>query len=183
LITLTIAFLRETLGPEGWSRVSTGLSPELQDVMRREIKHAGWYPIAHVSELTRTVARNVGMSENDRARDALFTCGKYVAAEAANTFLKMLLKMLSPGLFVKKLPDIFRRDFSAGRMTAELSGRRIRCRHYDLHGFDHIGVLSAGFMATALQGMGKTVENIEWLDWALDRPYVDGTGFEVTWKE
>jgi hypothetical protein len=175
--------LRDTLGHDGWSRASAELSRELQELMRRDIKHAGWYPITHVSELTRAVASNVGMNENDRARDALFTCGKYVAAEAANTFLKMLLKMLSPGLFVKKLPDIFRRDFSAGRLTAELSGRRIRCRHYDLHGFHHIGVLSAGFMATALEGMGKTIENLEFFDWGLDQPYVDGTGFDVTWKE
>jgi hypothetical protein len=93
------------------------------------------------------------------------------------------MKLLNPGIFAKKLPDIFSRDFSSGRMTVEMNGRTLTARIFDAPGFNHGIVTSTGFVATAIEAMGKKVEKFNVHDWSVDRPNVDGCGFDMTWRD
>jgi hypothetical protein len=183
LIAHTAEFIRERLGASEWASVLSTLSPELQGVLSSQVKHGGWYAMSHLTELNRVTTSIVCKGDSARAQQALHDCGRYVAGEATNTFLKMLLKMLTPNLFAKKLPDVFRRDFSSGRLESTLSGRTLTCRYYELPGFEHCAPLSSGFAAKAFEGMGKKIEQFRIKDWSLEQPTVDGTSFELTWSD
>ena len=183
IIVHTIQYLREKLGDTEWARIESSLSPGLQAVLAGEVKHGGWYPISHTVELNRVLLDRMAQKDDASARDALHHCGRYIAGAATNTFLKMLMKMLTPGLFARKLPDVFRRDFSSGRLESSLEGRKLICRYYDVPGFEHSAVLASGFAAKAFEGMGKDVETFSVHNWSLREPNTDGSWFELTWKD
>src|ERR1041385_2186448 len=130
-------YLRDNVSPDEWKRIQSGFSPELQQLLAGKVKHAEWYRISLLNEITGQIVDVVGKRNDDRSREALHICGRYVAREATNTFLKLLMKLLNPGIFAKKLPDIFSRDFSSGRMTVEMNGRTLTARIFDAPGFNH----------------------------------------------
>jgi hypothetical protein len=184
ITAFTSDYVRKNLSADEWKAAVSRFSPGLQKVVSGDVKHAGWYPVSMMCELHSVIATTIAHNDVDRARQAFINCGKYVASEATNTFLKMLLKMLSPSMFAKKLPDVFKRDFQGGaRMETELDGHTITCRIYDMPGFDHCGATAPGFVAAAFEAMGKKVEAISVHEWSLERPNVDGVWFELTWKD
>jgi hypothetical protein len=183
LITSAVKFIQEDVGDKAWPRIQSGFSAPLQQTLSGTIKPAEWYPISLLNELTRAITTSIGRGEDERARDALFRYGKSTATEATNSFLKIFLKILTPSLFAKKLPEVFRRDFSGGRLIVEVKDRTISCRMYDLPGFEHGGPLGSGFAAFPIEAMGKTIEKVTVQDWSLSAPNVDGTRFELTWRE
>src|SRR5688572_5929622 len=97
MITHALSFLREKVGNDQWPRIQAQFTPEMQALLASDVKHAGWYRMSLFNEITRQVIANVGRNEPDASREALFQCGKYMAREATNTFLKILLKLLTPG--------------------------------------------------------------------------------------
>ena len=183
LIAHTADYLKDNLDGAEWSRRVAGMSPDLQRIVGGEVKPAGWYPITLLNEINLVVAMTVGRGEDERAKEALYTCGRYISREATNTFLKVVLRMLTPGLLVKKLPDVFRRDFSAGRLTAELQDKTLFVRIYEMPGLDHVVVTSAGFVTNAFEAMGKKVDKLKINEWSRAEPSRDGASFELTWKD
>jgi len=176
-------YVRDRVGTQDWTRVRQELSPDLRALVDGEIKTAGWYPISQINELSGIIIGTIAKGDEEAARDVFQTCGQYCAREAINTFLKLLLKMLTPALLVKKLPDIFRRDFSDGRLVPELKGNTLICRHYDLPDFKHCAPYSSGFVMASFDAMGKSIEKVSVRNWSLAEPYVDGTCYEISWKD
>lgn len=183
LISHTADYLKDNLDGAEWGRRVASMSPELQRIVGGDVKPAGWYPISLLNEINRVVTSTVGRNEDEAAKEALYTCGRYISREATNTFLKMVLRMLTPGLLVKKLPDVFRRDFSAGRLTADLSEKTLTVRIFDMPGLDHVIVTSAGFVTNAFEAMGKKVDKLTIHEWSLAEPSRNGAWFELTWKD
>jgi hypothetical protein len=181
LITHTATFIRDRISKDEWARTQAELSPELRKLLG-EAKPAEWCPVSLLNEVNRQVADKLAQNDDDRAREALYLCGKFIAGEATNTFLKILLKMLTPALFVKKLPDIFKRDFSGARMTTQISEGKMSGSIHEAPNFNHLAVTSAGFVSVALENMGKTVDSYKVSNWSLKEPDRDGAAFELTWK-
>src|ERR1700722_8696935 len=78
------------------------------------LKPGHWYPRAEVMTLWRAVAE-AGDSEAT-AYDNLVRCGEFSANAAAGTFLKFLLKVLTPRMFARKLPDFWAHDHQGGHI-------------------------------------------------------------------
>jgi len=183
LIAHCATYLKDKAGKDEWSKIHSQFSPELRQSLASEIKHAGWYPVAQLNEISKHIAASLGKNQDEASRKQFYECGRYCAAEATNTFLKMFLKLLSPALFVKKLPDVFQRDFSQGRLVANLNGNTLTCKYYDLTGFDHCPAYGPGFAAAALESMGKKINDVTLQDWSLSKPSVDGAGFTLIWGD
>jgi hypothetical protein len=182
IISSTIGYLRERVGDAEARRVISGLSPELNAVAG-DIKSATWYPVSMVSELNRALVTFCAGGDQERAREVLAKCGNFMAKEATNTFLKLLMKMLTPNLFAKKLPDFWKRDCTGGRLVVDVAEERLTCRFFEVRGYDHIGAVAAGYVGFALEAMGKSIERTALHDWSLASPNVDGTWFEIFWKK
>jgi hypothetical protein len=180
MVGSTAAFMEETLGEQKAARIFASLSAEAQSAAK-ELKPADWCSVGAYAELLRALAAESNGNAN-QARDTLIACGEYVAREATNTFLKMLMKMLTPALFAKKLPSIWRRDCSGGNFEVSVTDEKLVCRLSDIKGFDHVPCTAAGFVRFALTGMGKNVQKVEVHNWSLTQPCAEGACIELNWK-
>jgi|GEM_PF-1572825 len=172
-------YLEGLLGDAESKRVFADFSPEAQRALDTT-KHADWCPVSVFSELTRAIAKTSDGDE-EKARELLVACGVFMAQEATNSFLKILMKILTPGLFAKKIPAIWSRDCSQGELVSELSGHKLVCHAYGMTGFDHVPCTAAGFVTFVLQRMGKPVSRTTIHGWSLETPYTDGARFELEW--
>jgi hypothetical protein len=182
VIAREAAYLRSQLGEEGAKKQFALLSPDLQKVIS-DGKPATWYPVALIAELHRAIVTSIAGGDETRAREALIACGKFVAHEATNTYLRLLMRMLSPSLFAKKMPDFFQRDNLGGKIATEVNGKTLVCRFSEIAGYDHIPVMAAGFAVFAFDAMGKTLDSLVSHNWSLANPCAEGASFELTWKE
>lgn len=141
-----------------------------------------WVPVSQCADVFDAVA---SLSEGDeaRARTALIDCGKEAAFEASNTFLRLVMKVLTPSLLAKKLPDVWRRDCTGGNVAAEVSEDGIRNTYSEIGGFNHIAPVAVGFVAFALQAMGKDVTTIDLEDWSLATPAPERFSFSIKWRK
>jgi hypothetical protein len=176
----TAAYLKSTVGEAESKKMFQSFSPELQHTLGSATA-AGWVPAAHSSELFRAVA-SIAKGNEEKARTELVNCGKWLANEATNTFLKLLMKVLTPNLFAKKLPSLWSRDATGGRYEVDVFDDRIVCRLKDMKAFDHIGPIGVGYVTFSLEAMRKPVEKTELHGWSLAVPNPDESWFELYWK-
>lgn len=172
-------YLRHVLGEQDAKRAIEKMSPGLQQTLGTATS-AGWYPVAHVAELYRAIAA-LGSGDSTRARTELVKCGRFTANEATNTFLKLVMKVLTPSLFAKKLPSLWSRDATGGRFEVDVTEDRIICRLFEMDAFDHIAPISLGYVSFSLEAMGKKIQSSELHGWSLDAPSAPGTWFELRW--
>jgi hypothetical protein len=167
--------------------VSQRLLAQVPENVRRDltvVKPADWYPREHSVHILRAIASHGGKDEGAVQSD-LVRCGTFIATEATNTFLKLLMKMLTPALFAKKIPDFWQRDMKGGHFevdTTEASSGRIQLRLCDIAGFDHIGIVSMGWISFGLKAMGKSDVNIKQQGWSLTTPGANKVTYDVTWS-
>lgn len=157
-----------------------------QDVRRdlAAVKPAEWYPRQHSVHILRAIAAHGGKDEQAVQND-LVRCGTFIATEATNTFLKLLMKILTPALFAKKIPEFWTRDMKGGRFevdVADASGGRIKLSLNDIEGFDHIGIVSMGWISFGMQAMGKTDVKVTQQGWSLSTPGARKISYDLTWS-
>src|SRR5690242_2572088 len=93
------------------------LSPEIRSAIG-SYKQVEWYPIRHWCELLRGIAATAGDDEK-RAIELLSNCGESIGQLAMTTFLKLLLKIMTPSVFSSKLPSIWERDNNSGKIVRD----------------------------------------------------------------
>lgn len=181
ILATTVGYIREKAGVGRAEQIIDGLTPPFRQAIGT-INPATWYPIALLAEANRAIVDSLANRDEERARELLLGCGQYMGHEASNTFLRLFMRMLSPSLFAKKLPDIWKRDFTGGRLDIDVTDGKLVCRIFDTPGHDHIGPVSAGWIAFALQAMGKPIQKTILHDWSLANPNANGVTFELLWK-
>lgn len=181
LVEATAQFLKDKIGEQAWNEVRRQASPELQRQLDRGFEPAGWYPVSMFNELIEQLVVRVGQNDEEKVKTTLFQCGQFAATSASNSFLKILLKIMTPTLFVRKAPTMFRRDFTMGRMDVEMNDNSLSARLYEMAELPHVAAYSPGFLAFPLNAMGKNVTDVKLTEWGLDKPYVEGGGFTIEW--
>ncbi len=181
ILAMTFKFLRETAGERKTEEILASVSPALREVVPA-IQPAAFYPLSMFAELNRTLVTHLAGNDEEKAEKVLIECGRYIGKEASNTFLKLLMRMLTPKLIMKKIPDFWKRDVTGGRVEVHARENGLQCFMYDLEGYDHCCPLSAGWQQYNLEVMGKSLESTTVLKWSLAAPSQDGTSFEITWK-
>ena len=169
-----------TFGSRKADQILEGLSSAAR-AATTELKPADWFSVNVYAELLNALAAQSNGNVDD-ARDNLIACGEYVAREASNTFLKMLMRILTPSLFASKLPTLWRRDFSGGRLEADIQQDRLVCRMFEIKGFDHAPCTAAGFVKFAFGSMGKAIDRVQVHNWSLAEPCAEGASIELSWQ-
>jgi hypothetical protein len=176
----TLKYIREVVPEPKRSAIMRQISPETIR-FAETVKPTDWYPVTRNAEvLGAIVAANEG--DEEAALKDLIGTGIFAAQEATNTFLKLLMKVLTPGLFAKKLPSLYQRDNSRGRVTVEADDRRLVCRIDDAAGYRHLGPVSMGWATYALEQMGKKLQDSKIHGWSLATPDPDTVSFELHWR-
>lgn len=175
-------YLREVAGEQEAKRIIEGLSPQARQIIATaDGASAAWCPVSVLSEVLSAVA-DQGNGDEARTRDVLIKCGQFMAHEATNTFLRLLMRMLTPSLFVKKIPDIWRRDCSHGTLIPVLGEQKLTCRVLETDGFIHAPCTVAGFLSFALGSMGKSIQKTTVHGWSLNTPNPTEGQIEVVWS-
>ncbi len=179
MVLASVDYLRELAGSEG-QRIVDAFAPQTREVVVGG-KAGAWAPVSAMSEVTAAIATLAG-GDQDRARDLLIGCGASMAREATNTFLRLLMKMLTPALFAKKVPDLWSRDCNRGKLIVDVTDTKLVCQVLGTSGFDHAACTATGFVTFALQTMGKSLERTTVTGWSLEKPSTDEAAFEIIWK-
>jgi hypothetical protein len=173
-------YLKRFAGEKKGGDILAAVSPALRDALSGATS-ASWCHSVHIAEMYRAVA-SLGDGDEARAKDILVACGKAAAHEASNTFLRLLMKVLTPTLFAKKLPDIWARDCTGAKISVEVGEESIRNRLFGVEGFDHVAPVASGYVVFALEAMGKSITKIEHHEWSLSNPAPSEPWFEISWK-
>src|SRR5262245_17702116 len=116
----TVAFIRSGYYDAATTERIMDQLPNEVTLALEKIKPAEWYPREYLIAMLRGIV-NVKNDETKSYED-LVNYGLYVSNEATNTFLKILMKMLSPALFMRKVPEFWQRDHrGSGRIEMDIS--------------------------------------------------------------
>jgi hypothetical protein len=180
IVSKSAAYLKSLVSEAEGRRIFEGLSPQVSHAIG-QAKPAEWMPATYSSEILRAIAA-LSRGDDDHAREELVKCGRYIANEATNTFLKLLMRVLTPTLFAKKLPSFWSRDATAGRYEVEVNDDKIVCHLKEMEAFDHIAPIGVGYVSFALEAMGKTIRKSQLHGWSLATPNASDLWFELYWE-
>ncbi len=144
-------------------------------------KPTEWYPASHTFHVYDAL---IDACDRDPAlvEEALIGVGKFTAQEATNSFLRLLMKVLTPTLFAKKLPSLYERDNTRGKVSVEVEEDRLILRVDEIKGCLHVGMVSAGWVIFALESMGKKLSERKVAGWSLDDSDSSSVTVELHWR-
>jgi hypothetical protein len=181
VIQHTIKFFRNECEQDLGLRIEAALPLDLRTQLR-DIAPAAWYPRRYEVELLQAIAHVHGNEAS--ARNDLLRCGASMAV-GNNDFMKLLMRVLTPELFVKKLPSFWTRDHqdSAGYLVdqVDVSGQRATLRLCGVGGYAHSAVLWHGWMQQVFREMGANCE-VRQQGWSWSQPAPDEIKYEVKWS-
>ena len=103
----------------------------------------------------------------------------------ANTFMKLLMRMLTPAMFIRKFPDFWRRDMSSGNVSIfddDLEKKRFSIHVTDVEGFDYLGPVGVGYLGYVLDRiLGHDSTKLNLLDFEFQNPGPAEFTYRVSW--
>jgi hypothetical protein len=178
----TLEFVEKNYDEATRKRILSALSPAGQSFMEAA-KKSQWAPPQFSSELWTGVAREHQKS-ND-VEEQLVKIGRYQGAFATNTYLKLLMKMLTMKMFAKKFPDIWARDANFGKVIvgdlADIDKGKLVIDFKDLVTFPYFGPITQGWFSYSFEVMGLKEVKVQLLDWSLQKPDVSDLRYQVSW--
>jgi hypothetical protein len=120
--------------------------------MLRTVKREDWVPMALVGNVADALFR--ATEEPDQAYREIVRSGAAIADYATNTYVRLLIKLMTPKIMASKWPDIWKKSHNFGVMTCQLeSDRTLRMSLTEVGGYTHIGPTAVGFLTFALKAM------------------------------
>jgi hypothetical protein len=182
VIQHTVTYFRTQCDPDTALRIDAALPFELKAQLR-ELVPASWYPRRCEAELLQAIAHVHGDEESTRR--ILRRCGAAMAV-GDNEFMKLLMRVLTPELFLKKLPAFWSRDHqdSAGyhldRLDAE--ARRASFRLSGIAGYTHSALIWEGWIEEIFREICGASSEVRQAGWTWSAPAPAEVSFEVTWS-
>jgi len=164
-------YVDETYDADTREKIVRQLSPSVRDALGT-YKEVEFYPANHWGEILHGIATVVGKTE-EKAQQELQACGSFIALQATNTFLRLLMRVLTPTLFARKIPTLWSRDNTAGSFNVDLTNLddgRLVFNLSDVSGYMHCGPCSMGWVSFAMKQMGRPTKSIKLSGWSLDNP-------------
>ncbi len=150
----TVLFIDQAFSASERDRIYARLPEQLKGRLGG-LRTADWYPIDdQVAFLEAMVAVVSGPEEGERRTRAL---GRFISDAATGTFMRLVLKVLTPNIFLRKAGSIWPRMFSFGIFESDPSGfgdKRAVMILRDVGGFAHVAGVSAGWIEGVFGAMG-----------------------------
>jgi hypothetical protein len=171
----------DSLGAESKDRVYSGL-PEGFQQDRGAYDTMRWYSLETISALYSGIAKlHEGNEANAFA--ALRGCGTFIAEAATNSFLKLLMRIMTPSVFASKAPTIWARDNRYGTMETEVPAPRKMVVHLrGVADYSHVGPVVAGFGAFAMRAVGAKDLDVKVSPWSLANPSPPDVRIDMAWS-
>lgn len=176
----------QTLDPEFIRRVEANLSPDECRLMY-EAKPDDWYPHDYFAAPYRAIV--AAHDDPVAGRRAVEAAGRWACEEMANSFLRLVMRMMTPGLFVKKCSQLLAKDFRGWRggapdviydLSKEKAGEvTIEVRNIGNH--PYLGASAIGYIEFAFEHMGKKNLKVEERDCDINDYAAPFARWYVTW--
>jgi hypothetical protein len=180
-VARTLEFIRKHFDKVLREVPETALLGDL-DAAANAVEPDDWCPREQLIDLFRAIAE-LSSDDND-AQDKLVGCGRFIAESATDDFTRLLWSILTPGLFVKKLPRLWQREHRGSGLIevrgAEPAGAELEL--VDIAGYDHIGVVWLGWMQWVLEQLGPAQVRITQLGWTRSAPGPERVTYTVRWS-
>lgn len=147
------AFVHDAYGGEQSRAMFAALTPETRRAIET-VSTSSWYPIAIGVDVLRQIER--AHDSDAESRKALRRAGNAIARDATSTFLKLLLKVLTPRMFASKFPEFWRRYHDFGDCKIDVSRIEERFFAVEVPGYDYLHAVGAGWVEFVFQSLGKT---------------------------
>ncbi len=145
-------------------------------------KPGAWHPLSYFEALNHAIAA-LGKTE-DESRLHIDGAAEHLAKQSLNTFMKLLLRMLTPALFVRKFPVFYSRDLDTGtRISVDLQLDRghLTCS-FENNTVVHAPPFSAGFIRTIFGAVIGTPVRVESAGpWSMAEPTPVSFRDELRW--
>lgn len=146
-------FIDERYSHSDRQKIHAALSDEVKSTLRA-IDASEWYSV----EIENSLHRAMGsVAESDeQAEQKRRELGQYLFDAALGTFMRLVLRVLTPAMFFKKTKDIWPRMFDFGSFEAEAvmeSNKAIMIMR-GIQGLDYMADVSAGFIEQAVKTIG-----------------------------
>ncbi|HWZ93314.1 MAG TPA: hypothetical protein VNW92_30850 [Polyangiaceae bacterium] len=143
-----------------------------------------WCPRSHHVELLRAIASV--RTDEALAREDLMAYGQYLGNEMANGSLRSFLLIARLKLFARKLPELWARDHQDdAKLESDIAQlqeeSRLPLRLSGIEGYDHVGIVTLGWVKGMLAGLGRRVVDVKQSGWSLKLPAPSEMTGEVRW--
>jgi hypothetical protein len=165
------------------------LDPALREPVQRQCDHVlvrlgdvdrtAWYPLQDAIDMYKAIYDQY--DDPQKGFDALWRAGHHVASDAAGTFLKLLLKVLTPKLFARQFPEIWRRYHDWGELRADLGDLEQNKVYFTMPGYPYVPPVTAGWLEYLFLGFGMKDVNVD-VKVSPAGPWPDQVDFEVSWS-
>lgn len=149
-----VAFIDERYSHADRQRIYAQLSDELKAKLK-SIEPSEWYPVDDENALEAAMAK-VAPSEEEAEKTAR-ELGHFIFKAALGTFMRLVLRVLTPAMFLKKTRDIWPRMFDFGSFEADASmmqDNKAQMIMRGVEGCDYFPAVSAGFIEAAVEAIG-----------------------------
>lgn len=166
--------------------LSQRMPPATLDLIRHNqtaVAMTDWRPRGELTALWDAIVDANEPKDDDAVYRTLVRCGGMIGTYATGTFLKLLLRVLTPKMFANKFPDFYKRDHRGGEgLVEEIGAKRVVLIARGIKGYDHFGPITVGWSAVPLAGMGLKGVKMTCSPWSLAEPGPEEVRFEATWE-
>lgn len=181
MVQSTISFIDKTYDPEARAKINAFVPERVRQAFAN-LNKVGWYPVEDVAELYRAIALYHRETDGNELK-ALENVGRSIAETATNTFLKLILRVLTPGLFASKMGDFWQRDNRCGTLQCikyEPGENRMIVTLTGVKGYDFIGPVAPGFILFAFKALGFKDGRVSF-PWDPANPGPDAFEYDFRW--
>lgn len=175
-----VSFIDNHYSHSDRQKIYTHISNELKSKLK-DIDSSAWYPVEHENELERAMAK-VAANEAEVEANAR-ALGRHIFNQALGTFMRLVIRVLTPAMFFKKTGEIWPRMFDFGSFQADASAikdNRAVMHMRGVEGCDYIPAVSAGFIEQAVTAIGYA--NVAVKVSPIDGEPAGNFRFDVQWS-
>lgn len=150
-VKLTLDHIEATYNDAEKAKIYAKIPKEKLAAMRA-VKIGDWYPLSYAVDLLDGIYT---LQDTPAAGEAaLAKCGEAISMDAAQTFLKLVTKVLTPRLLVSKFPDIWRRYHNFGKYEVDFSEFDSNRFTITCTGYDYVAPMGVSWIYGALLSLG-----------------------------
>jgi|GEM_PF-3435406 len=143
------SFVEKKYEPVLRAKILEAVSADVRASLPTMEKNA-WYPRRYALDFCRAIASVTGDDKN------VELAGTHIANEATNTFMKLLIKVLTPKMFARQFPEFWKKYNSHGVIIPDVSRIDEREAAFRIDGtFDYLHLLAVGFLVFVFDALGK----------------------------
>jgi len=144
-------FIKENYDEKTQAEIYARMSEPAREMLKT-VKREDWMPVALVSSVADALFR--ATEDPKDAYQEVVRAGAAIADYATNTYVRLLIKLMTPKIMASKWPDIWKKSHNFGVMSCVLeSDRMLRMTISGVDGYTHIGPTAVGFLTFALKAM------------------------------